>query len=192
LARPLPNLLLDTGIIVGMINFCEKESAMMRIYVSELNTPIGTLHLASSDKGVVCISLSGKENLLKDLERLVPDMELEENDSKNKKVIRQLREYFSGTRQAFDLPLHLIGTEFHKLVWRQLCQVPFGQTASYKEIAERIGRAKATRAVGQANHRNPIPIIIPCHRVIGANGHLVGFGGGLDMKRFLLSHEGGL
>jgi len=163
---------------------------MMRIYVSELHSPVGTLHLASSDQGVVCISLSGKEDLLKDLERRVPDMELEENASKNKKVIRQLKEYFSGTRKDFDLPLHVMGTEFHKLVWRQLCQVPFGRTASYKEIAERIGRPKAVRAVGQANHRNPIPIIIPCHRIIGANGHLVGFGGGLDMKRFLLSHEG--
>ena len=162
----------------------------MRIYVSELHSPVGTLHLASSNQGVACISLSGKEELLKDLERLFPDMELEENASKNKKVIRQLKEFFSGTRKDFDLRLHLIGTEFHKLVWRQLCQVPFGQTASYKEIAERIGRPKAMRAVGQANHRNPIPIIIPCHRIIGANGHLVGFGGGLDMKRFLLSHEG--
>lgn len=162
----------------------------MKIYITQFNSPIGTLHLASSDQGVVCISLSGKEDLLKDLERRVSDMEFEENDSKNEKLIRQLKEYFSGTRKDFDLPLHQIGTEFHKLVWRQLCQVPYGQTASYKEIAERIGRPKAMRAVGQANHRNPIPIIIPCHRIIGANGHLVGFGGGLDKKRFLLTHEG--
>jgi O-6-methylguanine DNA methyltransferase len=162
----------------------------MKIYVSELHSPIGTLYLASSGKGVVCISLSGRENLLKDLERLVPDMELEKNEGKNKRVIKQLKEYFSGVRKDFDLPLHLIGTEFQRLVWRQLCQVPFGRTASYKEIAERIGKPRAVRAVGQANHRNPIPIIIPCHRIIGANGHLVGFGGGLDKKRFLLSHEG--
>ncbi len=162
----------------------------MKIYVSELLSPIGTLYLASSDKGVVCISLSGKENLIKDLERLIPDVEFEENVSKNKGAIKQLKEYFSGVRKDFDLSLHLIGTEFQKLVWRQLCQVPFGQTSSYKEIAEKIGKPKAVRAVGQANHRNPIPIIIPCHRIIGANGHLVGFGGGLDKKRFLLSHEG--
>jgi methylated-DNA-[protein]-cysteine S-methyltransferase len=155
----------------------------MKIYVSELHSPIGPLYLASSDQGVVCISLSGKENLMKDLERLVPDMEIEESASKNKGVIKQLKEYFSGARKDFDLPLHLIGTEFQRLVWRQLRQVHFGQTASYKEIAERIGKPKAVRAVGQANHRNPIPIIIPCHRIIG-------FGGGLDMKRFLLSHEG--
>lgn len=162
----------------------------MKIYLAEFNSPIGTLYLASSDQGVVCISLSGKETLLKDLERLVPDMELEGNVGKNKGVIKQLKEYFSGTRKVFDLPLHIIGTEFQKLVWRQLCRVPFGKTASYKEIAERIGKPKAMRAVGQANHRNPIPIIIPCHRIIGANGHLVGFGSGLDKKRFLLSHEG--
>jgi methylated-DNA-[protein]-cysteine S-methyltransferase len=161
----------------------------MKIYVSELHSPIGTLCLASSDKGVVCIGFSGRQAFLKDLERLVPDMELEEDAGKNKKVVRQLKEYFSGARKDFDLPLHLIGTEFQKLVWRQLCQVPFGQTASYKEIAKKIGRPKGMRAVGQANHRNPIPIIIPCHRIIGANGHLVGFGGGLDKKRFLLSHE---
>ena len=162
----------------------------MKIYVTPFNSPIGTLYITSSDKGVVCISLSGKESLLKDLERLVPDMELEENAVKNKRVIKQLREYFSGARKNFDLPLHVIGTEFQKLVWRQLKRVPFGQTASYKEIAEKIGKPQAMRAVGQANHRNPIPIIIPCHRIIGANGHLVGFGGGLDLKRFLLSHEG--
>jgi methylated-DNA-[protein]-cysteine S-methyltransferase len=162
----------------------------MKIYVSTLNSPIGTLYLASSDQGVLCIGLSGKENFLKELKKQIPGMELKENISKNKLLIKQLKEYFSGARKEFDLPLYMMGTEFHKLVWRQLCQVPFGQTASYKEIAEKIGRPKAMRAVGQANHRNPIPIIIPCHRIIGANGHLVGFGGGLDMKRFLLSHEG--
>ena len=162
----------------------------MKIYISKFNSPIGTLYLASSDKGVVCINLSGKENLMEDIERLVPNMEQEDGAGKNEQVIKQLKEYFSGARKDFDLPLHLIGTEFQKLVWRQLCQVPFGKTASYKEIAEKIGKPKAMRAVGQANHRNPIPIIIPCHRIIGANGHLVGYGGGLDKKRFLLSHEG--
>lgn len=162
----------------------------MKIYIAQFNSPVGTLHLASSDQGVVCISLSGKENLMKNLERLVPDMELEENVGNSKKVIKQLKEYFSGVRKDFDLPLHVIGTDFQKLVWRQLCQVPFGKTASYKEIAEKIGKPKAMRAVGQANHRNPIPIIIPCHRIIGSNGHLVGFVAGLDKKRFLLSHEG--
>jgi methylated-DNA-[protein]-cysteine S-methyltransferase len=173
-----------------MIDFFMREYGMMRIYVSELHSPIGTLHLASSDQGVVFISLSGRKDLLKHLEKRVPDMELEEYISKNKGAIKQLKEYFSGSRKDFDLPLHLMGTEFQKLVWRQLKRVPFGQTASYKEIAEKIGRPKAMRAVGQANHRNPIPIIIPCHRIIGANGHLVGYGGGLDKKRFLLSHEG--
>ena len=163
---------------------------MMKIYVSELPSPIGTLYLASSDQGVVCISLSGRQHFLKDLKRLVPDMELEEDERKNKGVIKQLQEYFSGARKDFDLPLHLIGTEFQKQVWRQLMKVSFGQTASYKEIADQIGKPKAMRAVGQANHRNPVPIIIPCHRIIGANSQLVGFGGGLDMKRFLLSHEG--
>jgi len=162
----------------------------MKIYLAEFNSPIGTLYVASSDQGVVCLSLSGRKDLLKSLKNRLPDMELEENAVKNRDVIKQLKEYFSGARKRFDLPLHVMGTEFQKRVWRQLCQVPFGQTASYKEIAEKIGNPKAMRAVGQANHQNLIPIIIPCHRIIGANGDLVGFGGGVALKRFLLSHEG--
>lgn len=164
----------------------------MKIYLAELNSPIGILYLASSDQGVVCLSLSGRKNLLEMLKHRLPDMELEENAEKNRDVIKQLKEYFSEARKRFDLPLHVMGTAFQKRVWRELCQVPFGQTASYKEIAEKIGNPKAMRAVGQANHQNLIPIIIPCHRIIGANGDLVGFGGGMDLKRFLLSHEGAL
>ena len=161
----------------------------MKIYLAEFNSPIGILYLASSDQGVVCLSLYGRKHLLEMLKHRLPNMELEENAEKNRDAIKQLKEYFSGARKRFDLPLHVMGTAFQKYVWRELCQVPFGQTASYKEIAEKIGKPKAMRAVGQANHQNMIPIIIPCHRIIGANGDLVGFGGGVDLKRFLLSHE---
>lgn len=102
---------------------------------------------------------------------------------------RQLAEYFDGTRRAFDLPLHLDGTEFQRKVWNALFDIPFGETASYGAQARRIGSPDAVRAVGAANGQNPISIIVPCHRVIGANGALTGYGGGLPAKRWLLAHE---
>jgi methylated-DNA-[protein]-cysteine S-methyltransferase len=107
-----------------------------------------------------------------------------------RETIRQLRLYFAGKLQIFDLPLELIGTEFQKRVWNALLTIPYGQTRSYTEIARQIGAPRAVRAVGAANGRNPIPIIVPCHRVIGASGNLVGFGGGLEWKRMLLGLEG--
>lgn len=102
---------------------------------------------------------------------------------------RQLTDYFAGERTEFDLPLRPEGTQFQQQVWRALCDIPFGETWSYRELAERIGRPTASRAVGLANGRNPISIVIPCHRVIGANGSLTGYGGGIDRKRWLLAHE---
>ena len=102
---------------------------------------------------------------------------------------RELAEYFGGRRHVFDLPLAPSGTPFQLAVWRALCDIPYGQTRSYKEIAQAVGNPKACRAVGMANNRNPIPILIPCHRVVGADGTLVGYGGGLWIKRRLLSLE---
>lgn len=102
----------------------------------------------------------------------------------------QVREYFAGHRRDFDIPLRPHGTGFQQIVWRALCGIPFGVTRSYGELAAAIGRPSASRAVGAANGRNPIAIIVPCHRVIGANGTLTGYGGGLDVKRWLLGHEG--
>ncbi len=102
----------------------------------------------------------------------------------------QLREYFAGHRRAFDLPLAPEGTDFQQLVWTALLAIPFGHTRSYGEIAAAIGRPSASRAVGAANGRNPIAIIVPCHRVIGASGALTGYAGGMDAKRWLLAHEG--
>lgn len=104
-------------------------------------------------------------------------------------VRQQLQEYFAGQRQQFDLPLLAVGTGFQRQVWAELSRIPFGQTISYGELARRIGNANAMRAVGLANGRNPIPIVVPCHRVIGANGSLTGFGGGIERKRWLLQHE---
>lgn len=105
-------------------------------------------------------------------------------------AVAQLREYFAGERRAFDLGLSPVGTDFQREVWRALRGIPFGETRTYAEIAVGIARPKAVRAVGAANGKNPIPIIVPCHRVIGADGALTGFGGGLDVKEALLRHEG--
>ena len=102
---------------------------------------------------------------------------------------RELEEYFAGKRVSFDLPLDPAGTPFQGAVWRALREVPFGETATYGEIARRVGHPAAARAVGAANGRNPISIIIPCHRIIGADGSLTGYGGGLDRKEWLLRHE---
>lgn len=102
---------------------------------------------------------------------------------------KQLSEYFSGSRKDFELPLKLYGTKFQKKVWTALCTVEYGKTATYKELAELAGNAGAARAVGQANHNNPISIIVPCHRIIGSNGSLTGYGGGIDKKRILLDLE---
>ena len=106
-----------------------------------------------------------------------------------KEAYQQLSEYLKGERKEFDLPLNPKGTDFQKRVWRALCNIPYGETRSYKQIAEAIGNSKAVRAVGMANNRNPITIVVPCHRVIGADGKLVGYGGGLEMKEFLLRLE---
>jgi methylated-DNA-[protein]-cysteine S-methyltransferase len=104
-------------------------------------------------------------------------------------AMKQLDQYFAGKRREFELTLDLAGTEFQKRVWRALCNIPYGTTISYGELARRIGDVKASRAVGLANGRNPVAVIVPCHRVIGANGQLTGFGGGLPTKRFLLDLE---
>jgi methylated-DNA-[protein]-cysteine S-methyltransferase len=104
-------------------------------------------------------------------------------------AIRQLRAYFQGELKNFDLPLSPEGTEFQLRVWKNLCEIPYGETISYGQLAQRIGNPKASRAVGLANGSNPIPIIIPCHRVIGSNGSLTGYGGGLSNKKMLLALE---
>lgn len=107
-----------------------------------------------------------------------------------RKVQRQLDEYFQHQRRTFDLPLNPTGTTFQKQVWQQLQQIPYGQTWSYGDVAQELGQPTAARAVGAANSRNPIAIIIPCHRVVASNGNLTGYAGGVDRKQWLLSHEG--
>ena len=150
-----------------------------------MNSPVGRLKLIASEKGLaavlwdndprrvrVCCASANKAN-----ETLL-------------EAERQLREYFDGKRTKFSLPLDLQGTEFQTKVWESLLGIPFGKTLSYSEIARRIGKPKASRAVGAAVGRNPIAIIVPCHRIIGASGQLTGFAGGLEIKEKLLKLEG--
>lgn len=106
-----------------------------------------------------------------------------------KQTFTQLKEYFNKERKSFDIPIKLSGTPFQESVWKELCKIPFGKTCSYKQVAENIGNPKACRAVGMANNKNKIMIVVPCHRVIGSNGSLVGYAGGLDVKKFLLELE---
>jgi len=153
------------------------------MYYRYLNTPIGDLLLAGDEKGLTQIGFP-KGKMRRD-----PEANWIFNEKPFAEACRQLEEYFAGSRKEFDLPLHLSGTDFQVEVLEELQKIPYGETTSYGDIAKRIGRPKAMRAVGAANGRNPIPIIIPCHRVIGSSGDLTGFGGGLDTKEALLRLE---
>lgn len=152
-----------------------------------LHTPIGIICIEADEEAVTALyfdrEYEEQYNLTENLEE--PETEL------LKKAGDQLMEYFQGKRKVFDLPLKPAGTEFQKKVWGALCTIPYGQTRSYGKIATQIGNPKACRAVGGANNKNPIMIFIPCHRVIGADGSLVGFGGGLYAKKYMLDLEKG-
>ena len=150
-----------------------------------IDSPVGKLKLVASDKGLAGV-LWQRENT-----RPVPLSEAVE-DKQHPVLVeteRQLGEYFAGKRKTFSIALDLRGTQFQKDVWEALLAIPFGETRSYGELAKRLGNPRATRAVGAANGRNPISIIVPCHRVIGSSGKLTGFGGGLETKAHLLSLE---
>jgi methylated-DNA-[protein]-cysteine S-methyltransferase len=153
------------------------------MYYCYVDTPIGELLLAGEDDALSMIGFP-KGSMRRDPE---PDWIYNEKPLANAR--KQLDEYFKGARKDFDLPLKLGGTEFQVSVLNALQNIPYGETVSYGEIAKRIGRPKAVRAVGAANGRNPIPIVVPCHRVIGSSGDLTGFGGGLDTKEALLRLE---
>lgn len=153
------------------------------MYYCYFDTPIGELLLAGEQDALTLIGFP-KGSMRRDPE---PDWIF--NEQPFAEVRRQLGEYFAGERKDFELPLALHGTEFQVSVLEALQEIPYGETTSYGVIARRIGRPKAVRAVGAANGRNPIPIIVPCHRVIGSSGDLTGFGGGLDTKEALLRLE---
>lgn len=154
---------------------------------THIDSPVGPLLLAASDEGLHAI---GFHTARHDVAR---DATWQEGGHVLLDAARrQLGEYFNGRRTTFDLPLAPQGTPFQQLVWHALATIGYGDTISYAELAIRVGRPRASRAVGAANGRNPLPIVLPCHRVIGADGSLTGFGGGLPVKRFLLELEGAL
>ena len=148
-------------------------------YTYTYETAIGTIQLEATDAAITKLLFGAR-----------PTAAAKTETPLIKAAHRQLAEYLAGSRRVFDLPLSPQGTPFQKTVWTQLLKIPYGETASYGEIARMAGNPKACRAVGMANNRNPISIFIPCHRVIGADGSLTGYGGGLEIKRFLLELEG--
>ena len=147
---------------------------------AQVDTPIGKLTVVAAGTGIRRILWDGEAP---------PEGAFEGRSDILDAAVTQIREYFAGARTTFDLPLDLGGTPFQQKVWLELATIPFGTTISYGEQARRIGRPQAARAVGAANGRNPVPVVLPCHRVIGSGGALTGFGGGLDTKRTLLRHE---
>ena len=148
------------------------------MYQKSYKSPIGTLYIIEENEKIIEI---GYENEKEEV--------LEKNTKILEKAVQELEEYFKGKRKEFDIPLNPKGTEFMKKVWKELQKIPYGKTTSYGKIAEKIGNPKASRAVGMANHNNPIPIIIPCHRVIGKNNKMVGYALGIDKKEYLLNLE---
>jgi methylated-DNA-[protein]-cysteine S-methyltransferase len=149
----------------------------MMKYAKTYQTPIGMMTLIATDDAV---------------EEIVFDDGITANGLENdvmKQASEELREYFHGERISFSFPIHIIGTPFQKKVWHALMEIPYGETVTYREIACKVGNPKASRAVGMANHRNRLPIVIPCHRVIGSNGKMVGYALGLAKKEYLLEME---
>lgn len=150
------------------------------MYFSYLNTPVGMLEIVGDSKNLLKISF---------LDTVEKSMQTNLENEVTKKVSKELNEYFFDGRQTFDISLKLLGTDFQKKVWVELMNIPYGQVVSYKYIADKINCPKGYRAVGLANNKNKIPIIIPCHRVVGINGNLVGYAGGIKIKQSLIDHE---
>ena len=159
---------------------------------AEYHSPVGVLHLAATPQGICGLTFErdGEKKTVAFTEAVTSDAFSAQRQSHLSRAIAQLDEYFAGTRTDFDVALDIItGTPFQRAVWEALSQIPYGKTWSYGQLAAAVGNPKAARAVGGANNKNPIAVIIPCHRVIGADGSLVGFGGGLDIKKRLLELE---
>jgi methylated-DNA-[protein]-cysteine S-methyltransferase len=167
------------------LNVRRREKAMGRIYYATMESPVGPLRLVAEEMGLRMV------RFLRGGAKEMPHGDWKEDAAFFIDVRRQLQEYFAGTLKQFDIPLLMEGTEFQKRVWKTLQTIPYGETMSYGELAQKIGEPKAVRAVGAANGQNPIPIIVPCHRVIGSDGSLTGFGGGIENKRKLLELEKG-
>lgn len=165
------------------INFLPEDATY-----DEMNSPVGILTIVTSIKGLHAV-LWDNDRESKQCEKITHNFSQSKNEKTITETKKQLNEYFQGKRKLFDLPLVINGTDFQIQAWKQLLKIPYATTMTYAKQAEKIGNKNKARAVGLANGLNPISIIIPCHRVIGSNGHLVGFGGGLEKKAFLLKLE---
>jgi methylated-DNA-[protein]-cysteine S-methyltransferase len=163
------------------------------IFYGEMESPIGALTIVCTLKGVCKLEFGEYDQTQANVKlwtrKHFLKCEIIRDDEKTAPVVQQLNEYFQGRRYHFDIPLQLCGTPFQKRVWETLRAIPHGETRTYKQIAQTMKAGKAVRAIGNANNKNPLPILIPCHRVIGSNGSLVGYGGGIDKKQFLLDIE---
>ena len=158
---------------------------METLFSFRASSPVGPLFLAASTKGLVRLEFEAR------VQNLPKTTQIQESKKVLAPYLRQLSEYFAGDRREFSLPLDLRGTDFQRACWHALIEIPYGETRSYREIAQAIRHAHAYRAVGMSNNRNPVAIVVPCHRVIASSGSLCGYGGGLDIKRKLLDLEQG-
>lgn len=172
---------------------------METLLFATTSSPVGPLFLASSQRGLVALEfdarLPGQQTIRpnpRDLRAESKSVRFEHSAGDLRSYASELEEYFAGQRRKFDFPLDLRGTEFQLACWRALLAIPYGETRTYADIARTVGRPQGFRAVGMANNRNPIAIVVPCHRVIASDGTLCGYGGGLDVKRTLLVLEGAL
>lgn len=156
---------------------------MMDAKIIYYSSPIGLLEIKTLQNQLVGLHFSHSAEIFSNTKKVQPDTALQ------KKCVQQLDEYFKGSLKQFDLPLHLIGTPFQQSVWNALRTISFGKTTSYQQLSKQLGNTRAIRAVGTANGKNPIAIIIPCHRIIGSNGDLTGYAGELWRKKWLLEHE---
>ena len=154
-----------------------------------LRTPVGVLRITASERGVTAIERVSRASVVSRAKVLARTRVSTRAKRHADRAVRQLREYFAGTRRNFTVPLHLEGTEFQQQAWAAMCDISYGRTMSYAQQAKAIGKPKAVRAVGSANGANPVPIIVPCHRVIASDGSLGGYALGLTMKRYLLALE---
>jgi len=162
-----------------------KRNGAAIAYHTIIKSPLGSILLTADEDGLTGINFQDAKGAKKPLRGSV------ESQSPFKEVASQIRAYFGGELKKFDLALSIKGTAFQRRVWKALCDIPYGETISYQELARRIGKPTACRAVGAANGRNPLPIVVPCHRVIGSNGQLTGYYGGTYLKEYLLNLEAG-
>ena len=168
-----------------MLNLQILEQLPRETVWENVSSPLGSLTILASGNGVHAIAFESDRT-----EHVKKNLPCAVNHPIIDTAFKQLAMYFEGKLKIFDLPLDLRGTDFQKRVWNLLLEIPFGETRTYGDIARALGNADASQAVGAANGKNPVAIVVPCHRVIGASGHLTGYAGGMEKKRFLLTHEG--